>query len=97
MRVSIYIIVLLLSVAFISCKDNPVDKYGTTVVDKFKSTEQFADQVSLQNIQQSVTTFRLTNSRFPEDLKELSDFAGTPLDPEKYDYDSSTGKVTAKN
>jgi hypothetical protein len=97
MRVSIYIIVLLLSVAFVSCKDNPVDNYGTTVVDKYKSTEQFADRVSLQNIQQSVTTFRLTNGRFPEDLEELSNFAGTPLDPGKYEYDASTGKVTAKN
>jgi hypothetical protein len=91
-----FIIVLLLSVAVISCKDNPVDDYGTTVVDKYKSTERLADQVSLQNIQQSVTTFRLTNGRFPEDLEELSDFTGTTLDPEKYDYNPSTGKVTEK-
>lgn len=93
---SLCIIAFLLSVFFISCKDNPVDDYGTTVVDKYKSTEQLADRISLQNIQQSVTTFRLTNGRFPEDLEELSDFSGTILDPEKYDYDPSTGKVTEK-
>jgi hypothetical protein len=94
---SLFIIALLSSLFFISCKDNPVDDYGTTVVDKYKSTEQFADRISLQNIQQSVTTFRLTNGRFPEDIEELSDFIGTDLDPEKYDYDPSTGNITKKD
>lgn len=88
---------VLLSIIPLSCKDtpNPVEKYGVTVVDKYKSTQEFGDRVSLQRLQQAVTTFRLTNGRFPEDLQELENYVGETLDANKYAYDPASGKITS--
>jgi hypothetical protein len=36
------------------------------------------------------------NGRYPDDLKDLEHFTGTPLDAAKYEYDPSTGTITAK-
>ncbi|HDO36086.1 MAG TPA: hypothetical protein ENH07_07305 [Nitrospirae bacterium] len=92
-------IMLLLSLSFlVSCKDssNPISKYGDTVIDKYKSTQQFGDRMSLKNLQQAVTTFRVANSRLPGDLDELERFTGETIDKNKFEYDSSTGTLTLK-
>lgn len=79
----------------LSCKDTPrsVEKYEETVADTLKSTREFGDKVTLQRLQQAVTTYRLTKGRFPGNLHELGNFVGETVDSNKYDYDPSSGKL----
>jgi len=40
--------------------------------------------------------FKQRADDIPADLRELEEFAKSPVDAGKYDYDSATGRVTAK-
>ncbi|UCG79327.1 MAG: hypothetical protein JSV21_05760 [Nitrospirota bacterium] len=96
MKQHLVYIMLSAAILLMSCKDssNPADRYGETVVDKYISTQEFGEDITLRNLQQAITTFRLTHGRFPEDIDEVSDFSGMPLDADKYDYDPSTGVLS---
>jgi len=91
-----FIIFLFISIGFTACKDNPAEKYGDTVIEKYKDTQEFGDRVSLQRLQQAVQTFRITNGRLPESLEELENFTGEKLDKNRYDYDPDTGTLALK-
>jgi hypothetical protein len=78
------------------CEDNPVDRYGTGLVDSYKSTQEKADAASLAMTRSAVQTFRTANGRYPESLEELSSSTGTKLDASKYAYDPATGEISPK-
>lgn len=75
---------------------NPVEQYGDTVIKSYKNTQKTMSGVEIQKLQESIRTFQSMNGRFPNDLKELSDFVGSPLDSNRYHYDPSTGTIAAK-
>ena len=80
-----------------SCESkNPVEQYGDDVTGAYKSTERFVGQINLQSLQEAVRSFHAMNGRYPNDLSELEHFVGTALDPARYDYNPSTGTITAK-
>jgi len=80
-----------------SCESkNPVEQYGDDVTRAYKGTRQFGNQMDVKNLQDAVRSFQVMNGRYPNDLKELEHFAGTTLDAAKYEYDPSTGIITAK-
>lgn len=78
------------------CEDNPVDRYGTGLVDSYKSTQEKADAASLALARSAAQTFRTANGRYPESLEELSSSMGSNLDPSKYSYDPATGEISLK-
>jgi hypothetical protein len=87
---------LLLAVLLAGCDENPVDKYGTGLVDTYKSVQPAADAASVSLLRQSIKAFRAAYGRYPDSLGELEAFAGTKLDSEKYDYNPSTGTIALK-
>ena len=95
----------LLFVAFVSCESknpgkdesrNPVEKYGDDVMKAYKGTQQFGKQMDVKNLQDAIRSFQVMNGRYPNDLKELEHFAGTPLDSSKYEYDPSAGTIKGR-
>ncbi|HXX56941.1 MAG TPA: hypothetical protein VEI96_02945 [Thermodesulfovibrionales bacterium] len=81
----------------LSCKGkNPAEQYGDRLMKTYKDSEKFGDKTSIQNLQESIKAFQAANGRYPNDLKELADFAGIPLDSNKYTYDPSTGIISSK-
>lgn len=76
------------------CKENPVEEYGTGLVDKYQSTQKDADAASLSLLRQSIQLYRTANGRYPASLDELASATGTELDPEKYSYDPASGELT---
>lgn len=78
------------------CKENPVEEYGTGIVESYKSTGQKADQASLSLLKTSIRTFYTANGRYPESLDELSQSTGARLDPSRYDYNPETGEIALK-
>ena len=84
-----------LIMAFPSCK-NPLEQYGDTVVDTYKRSQTIEKKESVQNLQRSIQAFQATNGRYPNDLKELEEFNGNKLDYTRYEYNPSTGIITAK-
>jgi len=86
-------VLLLLSVG---CKDNPVEEYGTGLVNTYQSTGQKADQASLSLLKTSIRTFHTAYGRFPQSLDELSQSTGARLDPSLYDYNPETGEIALK-
>jgi hypothetical protein len=89
---------LVLSVALFSCKDekNPVQQYGDTLVHGYKSAQKVEKDANLQQMQRNVYEFQAANGRYPADLRELGEFTRFPIDENKYNYDPTTGSVTAK-
>lgn len=87
---------LIVGMSFVACKDNPVEQYGTGLISAKKQAENTAVYTNLSFLQQSVQNFRAVNSRNPESLEELRDFAKMDLDISQYDYDPATGHVTIK-
>ncbi len=89
---------LILSFALFSCKDekNPVQQYGDTLVHGYKSAQKVEKDANLQQAQRSVYEFQAANGRYPADLRELAEFAKSPIDANKYNYDPATGSITAK-
>ncbi len=79
-----------------SCKNNPVEEYGEKTVQTYKEAQKFGNTTTVHNLKQAVSGFQAAEGRYPRDLKELSDFMGTSLSEEDYDYDPATGKISRK-
>ena len=89
---------LLFALTLTSCKDekNPVQQYGDTLVQGYKTAQKVEKKVNLQQVQKSVYEFQAANGRYPADLKELGEFTKSPIDENIYNYDPTTGSITAK-
>jgi hypothetical protein len=85
-----------LTLLFLGCEENPVEQYGTGLVDAYKKAEPAADEANLAMLQQSIQAFRAAKGRFPENLEELQGMTGTSIDPEQYLYDPGTGQLSRK-
>jgi hypothetical protein len=81
---------------FLGCEENPVEQYGTGLVESYKKAEPAANEANLAMLRQSIQAFRAANGRFPENLEELQGMTGTPIDPEQYLYDPGTGQLSMK-
>lgn len=88
--------VLSLALFVLGCEGNPVEEYGTGLVNAYQSTGQKADRASLSLLKTSIRTFHTAHGRYPESLEELSQSTGTRLDPSHYDYDPATGEIALK-
>lgn len=95
---TVRLIVTLTALAVLSsCESkNPVEQYGDDVTKAYKGTQQFGSQMDVKNIQDAIRSFQVMNGRYPNDLKEIEHFTGTPLDGSKYEYDPSTGTLAAR-
>ena len=79
-----------------SCKDNPAEQYGTTLVQSLKSAKRIDAAVNVQDVRKSIQEFYAANGRYPADLGEVQNFNGMVLKSDKYDYDPATGTLTER-
>jgi hypothetical protein len=91
----------LLFVSFLvltSCSDdkNPVQQYGNTMTQSYKSARKLDTTVNVQQIRKSIQEFYAANGRYPADLNELSGFNGITLKGDKYEYDPANGTLVEK-
>jgi hypothetical protein len=94
MKYRLSVIFGMLMALFLGCEENPVEQYGTGLVDAYKKAEPAADAANLAMLRQSVQAFRAANGRFPESLEELQGMTGTPIDPQLYLYNPETGELS---
>jgi len=81
-----------------SCSDekNPIQQYGNTMTQSYKSAQQLDRKVNLLEVRKSIEEFYAANSRYPADLNELAGFNGIVLKSDKYEYDPATGTLAEK-
>jgi hypothetical protein len=91
-------LIVLLSSLFliVSCNDNPVQQYGTTMTQSYKSAQKLDATVNLQQVQKSIQEFYAANGRYPADLNELSTTSGLTLKSDNYIYNPENGTLTEK-
>jgi hypothetical protein len=75
---------------------NPVQQYGTTVVQSLKTAKNVEQKVNVLEVQKSIQEYHAANGRYPADLKEVAAFNGMALESDKYAYDPATGTLTEK-
>lgn len=93
-----YIFLTGLLLAISSCTDdkNPVQQYGNTMTQSYKSAQKLDAKVNVQQVQKSIQEFYAANGRYPADLNEISSFNGMTLKSDHYEYDPGTGTLTEK-
>jgi hypothetical protein len=81
-----------------SCSDekNPVQQYGNTMTQSYKSARTLDSKVNILEIRKSIQEFFAANGRYPADLNELSGFNGIILKDDKYGYDPANGTLVEK-
>jgi hypothetical protein len=94
-RKTILILILVLSSAFVlSCKEDPIKKYGDEVIDAMDRSQGTVDLANMKSLQNAVRMYRMENNSYPDSLEEVVGFMNSPVDLNKYLYDPDTGKVT---
>ncbi|MEK6743719.1 MAG: hypothetical protein AABZ15_08915 [Nitrospirota bacterium] len=81
-----------------SCSDdkNPVQQYGNTMTQSYKSAQKLDSKVNILEVRKSIQEFHSANGRYPADLNELSGFNGIILKSDKFEYDPATGILMEK-
>lgn len=94
MKITCLIMSSMLLISFAAgCQENPVEQYGTGLVDAHKKAEETAAAATLAAIRRSITAYKAANGENPASLNDIVAFMGVELDMETYDYDPVTGKV----
>ena len=86
------------SLVLASCSNdkNPVQQYGNTMTQSYKSAQKLDNKVNIIDVRKSIQEFYASNGRYPDDLNELAGFNGVSLKSDQYDYDASTGTLVEK-
>ena len=81
-----------------SCSDekNPVQQYGNTMTQSYKSAQKLDSKVNILEVRKSIQEFYAANGRYPAELNELAGFNGIILKSDKYEYDPASGTLLEK-
>ncbi len=81
-----------------SCSDekNPVQQYGNTMTQAYKSAQKLDSKVNILEVRKSIQEFYAANGRYPADLNELQGFNGITLKGDTYEYDAVNGTLVEK-
>jgi len=84
--------------ALTSCSDekNPVQQYGNTMTQSYKSAQKLDAKVNILEVRKSIQEFYAANGRYPADLNELAGFNGITLKGDRYEYDPASGTLVEK-
>ncbi len=97
--IRLFFICGLLALIFSACTEkpeNPVSQYGDSLIKSYKGAQNAADQANLDAINKAISAYRAANEAYPKSLQDIEGLIGGQIDLTKYDYDPSTGAVTAK-
>jgi|Deesub1362A_J573_1020465.scaffolds.fasta_scaffold00013_66 hypothetical protein len=95
-RIFFVLSVLFLLSLISACKESPVEEYGDALIDSYEMSKEAADAANLDTIKRSIAAYYASNGKYPESLDEIAAFTGIELNPDKYDYDPETGKITLR-
>jgi hypothetical protein len=76
--------------------ENPVSRYGDSLIKSYQGAQNAAEQANLDAIQKAISAYRAANEGFPKNLQDIENLIGGSIDLTKYEYDPATGKVTPK-
>ena len=81
-----------------SCSDekHPVQRYGTTMTQSYKSARTLDSKGNVQQVRKSIQEFHAANGRYPANLDELAAFNRLTLKHDDYDYDPTNGNLVEK-
>ncbi|GAB4390278.1 MAG: hypothetical protein Kow0025_21210 [Thermodesulfovibrionales bacterium] len=72
---------------------NPVEQYGTGLVNSYTRSKTAASAANLDSLRRSAAAYRASNGRYPETFEELLAFSGIEVNPADFDYDPATGRI----
>ena len=93
---SIIFLSCLAALLFLACDRNPIKDYADEVVGAYDRTQELADNASLQAIQRHIKSYRALNGNYPESVEVLAAAVGQDFDPDKYEYDPGTGRISLR-
>jgi type IV secretory pathway component VirB8 len=91
--------ILLVAALVAGCKDedkNPVLKYGNAVVKAIDVSKSAVSATNLQSVKSAILTYYTMNDKYPASMDVLAKIMGYKFRPEQYNYDPSTGEISAK-
>ena len=91
---SIALLLTIALAALAACEENPGKKIGRALVQPIEKSRAVAAVASLSAMRTSINAYQASNGVYPLDLEELS--AAMGLDPEDYEYDPATGRVSLR-
>lgn len=78
------------------CKENPVQEYGSTLTNAVKQSQNVSIMSEISNIKKAIREFSEEKGRLPQNIEEIENFMGRPIDKQNISYDPETGEVTKK-
>ena len=88
---------LFLFLLFFGCEETPVEQYTSDLMSAKTKADDTAEAATLAAVEATIKNYRAMNGTNPPALREISAMMGTELDPGKYDYDATSGKVRLKS
>jgi hypothetical protein len=95
----LFICLGLLILVFPACKEkqeNPVSRYGDTLINSYTGTQGADDRANLDALKTAISNYHAANEGYPRSLEDVGKLLNTQIDLTKYDYDPATGAVTLK-
>lgn len=93
-------IAIMLAAALVAgCKDkekNPVLKYGETLIKSINTSKSTAAAINIDGARTAIRSYHTMNGRYPASIDEVKEIMGYKFRPEQYNYDPTTGEITAK-
>ncbi|MDA8079111.1 MAG: hypothetical protein M0Z79_09260 [Nitrospiraceae bacterium] len=92
----LFITALVFAAACDKKQPNPVEEYGTGLLDARAKAQDAAAKANLDAVRQAVQAYRAANDAYPANLQDAAGLIGQQVDLSKYDYDPQTGAVRLK-
>ena len=82
----------------LGCSDssNPVAQYGDAMTSAYSKGKAIGPVADLNSVKMTIAAYYASNEKYPASLEEVSALMRTPLPPDMYSYDPSTGVVSLK-
>lgn len=96
MRILFLVVLLLFLISCDQKPKNPVDEYGTVLIDSYKKAQKAGESANLDAVKKSIQAYYASNDKYPDNLDEIKSFINSDIDLSKYDYNAENGTVFLK-
>lgn len=96
MMVALFMAALVFNAACDKKQPNPVEEYGSGLIDAHGRAQDAAVQANLDALRKAIQAYQATNDAYPASLQDVVGLIGKEVDLSKYDYDPRSGAVRLK-
>lgn len=89
-------LVFLVLAACDNAPKNPIAEQGDRMIRAYDRSKVVRDEASIVSIRTAVQAYYAANGKYPDNLSDVEDLIGSPVDFSKYDYNPQNGSVTLK-